>query len=189
MLGLQWQDIDFSRKQVHITKQALYLNGKMILADLKTPRSNRTLPLHPFAEKVLLEQRAYIETLKSFAGKRWQENDLVFPSKVGTLWDSSQFDKAFRRHRKKLGLFIRFHDIRHTAASWMVAKKGLTAAQKLLGHAQSTTTLLYYTHSVEPPESSLSLLDESFFQHKTPETETNNSDNPTNKPGVNHEAA
>lgn len=147
VLGLPWQDIDFSRKQVHITRQALYLNGKMILADLKMPSSNRTIPLHPFAEKVLLQQRAYIEALKIVAGTCWQENDLVFPSKAGTLWDFSQFDKAFRRRREKLGLSIRFHDIRHTAASWMVSQKGIAAAQKLLGHAQITTTLLYYTHS------------------------------------------
>jgi len=165
VLGLRWQDIDFEREQVHITKQAFALKGKMHLADLKTSSSNRTIPLHPQAKAVLLEQRAFVETLKAFAGKRWQENDLVFPSKTGTLWDSSQFSKAFRRRREKLGLSLRFHDIRHTAASWMVAQKGITAAQKLLGHAQSTTTLLYYTHSIEPPESSLSLLDESFFQH------------------------
>jgi len=184
VLGLRWQDIDFERKQVHIVQQATAIKGKMVLSSLKTASSNRIIPLHPYAEKILAQQFSYVETLKAFAGSRWQENDLVFPSKIGTLWDSSQFGKAFQRRREKLGLSVRFHDLRHTAASWMVAKRGITAAQKLLGHAQSTTTLLYYTHSIEPPQSSLSILDESFFQN-TDREDKNEEPNPPNRPIAN----
>jgi integrase len=55
---------------------------------------------------------------------------------------------AWRRKRVKVGAAdMRFHDNRHTAATRLVRRTGnLKAAQKLLGHADISTTARFYAH-------------------------------------------
>jgi integrase len=55
---------------------------------------------------------------------------------------------AWRRKRVLAGASdLRFHDNRHTAASRLIRRTGnLKAAQKLLGHADVSTTARYYAH-------------------------------------------
>jgi integrase len=55
---------------------------------------------------------------------------------------------AWRRKRGMAGAAdMRFHDNRHTAATRLIRKTGnLKAAQKLLGHADITTTARFYAH-------------------------------------------
>lgn len=55
---------------------------------------------------------------------------------------------AWRRKRVKVGADdMRFHDNRHTAATRLVRRTGnLKAAQKLLGHADISTTARFYAH-------------------------------------------
>ncbi|RME55720.1 site-specific integrase [Candidatus Parcubacteria bacterium] len=162
LLGLRWRDIDFERAEVRISMQGIYLRGQgMVLADLKTPSSRRVIGMNALEIHVLHEQQRYLQLLKDFAGTDWQEHDLVFPSQVGTLWDYSQFGKAFRKRCAELRLLdLRFHDLRHTAATYMVKAKGIKKAQKLLGHSEATTTLQFYVHSMDTPPSATSLLND-----------------------------
>lgn len=53
--------------------------------------------------------------------------------------------KAFRNALKKADIKdFRFHDLRHTSASWMVQKGvPLNVVQKILGHSSITTTQIY----------------------------------------------
>jgi integrase len=81
-------------------------------------------------------------------GNEWQENDLIFPSPIGTPLDSSNVVKAYKRSLEKAGLpNIRFHDLRHTAATLML-QEGINPkiVQERLGHADISLTLNTYSH-------------------------------------------
>jgi len=78
----------------------------------------------------------------------WQENDLVFPLPSGTANDPSNLLKKFRQLLKKAELpKIRFHDLRHTAASLMLNNGvDVLVTSRRLGHAKPSITLDIYGH-------------------------------------------
>jgi integrase len=85
---------------------------------------------------------------RALAGDRWQEYDLVFPSKVGTPMDASNLRLDFQRVLKNAGLpTIRFHDLRHTSASLMLNHGvPVIVASRILGHSKPSITLDIYGH-------------------------------------------
>ena len=82
------------------------------------------------------------------AGKRWQKNDLIFPSVFGTPLDHSNLSKDFKESLMRAGLpEIRFHDLRHTAAT-LLLMQGVNPkiVQERLGHSDISLTLNTYSH-------------------------------------------
>jgi len=82
------------------------------------------------------------------AGWNWQEHDLIFASKVGTSLSQSNLLKEFIFLLEEAGIKrIRFHDLRHTAASIML-NHGIPTliVSKILGHSKPSTTLDMYGH-------------------------------------------
>ena len=78
----------------------------------------------------------------------WQENDMIFPSLVGTPTSRRNLHKFFKRLLKKSGLpDIRFHDLRHTAATLMLKNNiPLIVVSRRLGHSRPSITLDIYGH-------------------------------------------
>jgi integrase len=82
------------------------------------------------------------------AGSRWQETGFGFTSTVGTPLDGRNVHDDFRAALKRAGLRAqRFHDLRHGAASLLLAQ-GVSArgVMKVLGHSQIGTTMNLYAH-------------------------------------------
>ena len=72
----------------------------------------------------------------------------IFPSPIGTPLDPSNIVKAYKRSLKAAGLpEIRFHDLRHTAATLML-QEGINPkiVQERLGHSDISLTLNTYSH-------------------------------------------
>lgn len=83
------------------------------------------------------------------AGASWQENDLIFPSIIGKPFGVMSLSKDFATTVKAANLpKIRFHDLRHTAAS-LLLNYGVSAlvVSKILGHSNPSITLSVYAHS------------------------------------------
>ena len=98
----------------------------------------------------MLLQREYVERLRVEREKVWQENDLVFPSTNGTPVHPANLRRAFRKLLEGSSLpKIRFHDLRHTAASLMLNYGvPLLVASKRLGHAKPSITMDVYGHLI-----------------------------------------
>ena len=80
----------------------------------------------------------------------WTDLDLVFPSGVGTPLTASNIRRDFRHLLTASGLpKIRFHDLRHTAASLML-NHGIPVliVSKRLGHSKPSITLDVYGHLI-----------------------------------------
>ena len=98
---------------------------------------------------VLREQNQRMKEEASKAGDSWKHNDLIFPSNIGTPFSDANVRKDFVAILKTANLpRIRFHDLRHTAASLML-NHGVPAlvVSKILGHSSPSVTLNTYAHS------------------------------------------
>ncbi len=155
VLGLKWEAIDFENKLVYVKHKIVEtrLDGKRYIQmsdKMKTKTSNRTLPLLPQAEELLLKQKALIENNKQMLGKSYNKKylDYVCVDNLGRLILPNRLTHNFIKIIKRNQLrHIRFHDLRHSCASIML-KNGvpMKQIQEWLGHADFGTTANIYSH-------------------------------------------
>lgn len=155
VLGLKWSAIDFENKLIHINHKIVetQVDGKRFIHKsdkMKTKTSNRTLPLLPQAEELLLKQKQLIETNKQILGKTYNKKNLeyVCVDNLGRHILPNRLTHNFIKIIKKNNLrHIRFHDLRHSCASIML-KNGvpMKQIQEWLGHADFSTTANIYSH-------------------------------------------
>ena len=101
------------------------------------------------AEAALVAHKDRQEFERKSAGGGWQENGLVFTSSIGTPLDARNLTREYKRHlvAAELPKELRFYDMRHPAASLLVADGlPITAVSAMLGHALTSTTLNTYAH-------------------------------------------
>lgn len=151
MLGLQWRDVDLASGTVTVRRQLQRIDGALTLVEPKTEQSRRTVNLPAVARAALTEHRIRQREERRAVGNRWIEHNLVFPCTIGTPQDVSDVRKRFLAilTRAKLPV-IRLHDLRHSAASLMLAQ-GASAKeiQAMLGHTTISTTMDVYAHLMD----------------------------------------
>lgn len=81
---------------------------------------------------------------------RHRPPEWVFPTDEGTALDTANLRKAFLSTLKKAGLrHIRFHDLRHAFASWLIgAGESLAYVKEQLGHHSIQITVDTYGHLI-----------------------------------------
>ncbi len=139
LLGLQWGDIDWNGKQLHVRRQ--FTHGRF--SELKTKSSRRRVGL---SEELIGELKKW--KLRCPKGG----HDLIFPTGTGNPESHSNLmSRGFYPALRRAGLRrIRFHDLRHTFASFLVAKNvHPKRIQSLLGHSSITITMDVYGHLMD----------------------------------------
>jgi integrase len=151
LLALRWQDIDLDKRtvQVRATLQRTKEQGYM-LAPPKTKRSRRQITLTSAACTALRAHRARQAEQRLALGSEWDTTyDLVFPNTLGKPMDGTNLlHYDFYPLLKRAGLpRIRFHDLRHTAATLLLGR-GVNPkiVSEMLGHASIGITLDIYSH-------------------------------------------
>lgn len=151
LIGLKWDAIDLLNKTITIRHKVLCVDNILYCMDkLKTTASNRTLPLLPETEKLLLERKAQIEHNKKIYGMSYNKKylDYVFVNDIGDLINPDYVSDVFAKILKKNNLkHIRFHDLRHSCASLLVTNGvPMKNIQEWLGHSNFNTTADIYSH-------------------------------------------
>lgn len=153
--GLKWNAIDFEKKTITVCRKIIndYGDGKEIIIceeTLKTEASKRTLPLIPKIEKMLRE-RKFLEThyshlLKSGFDRTY--DGFVCRDNFGKLITPNFISDHFKIVIKRNNLrYLRFHDLRHSCASLLVANGvPMKAIQEWLGHSMFNVTANFYSH-------------------------------------------
>ena len=134
LLGLKWSDIDLVKGSIHVRRQVLRQNGKIIEAPLKMKNSYRNNAIGTDA----------IEVLRGIE----QKDEYVFPSPYGGPMSPDSVLHMLQRVLKRAGLErIRFHDLRHTF-SVLALQNGVDVKtlSAMLGHYSAGFTLDTYTH-------------------------------------------
>ncbi|WP_338018101.1 tyrosine-type recombinase/integrase [Streptomyces taklimakanensis] len=149
MLGLHWTDLDLNGGTASV-RRPLQRTSSRGLATLptKTTSSERRITLPTACIRSLQEHRLRQEQERAAVGDKWQEGGYVFTTPTGRPIDPTNLTRAFTTLLHHAGLRrIRFHDLRHTAAT-LLLEQGveLVVIKELLGHAHIGVTATVYAH-------------------------------------------
>lgn len=172
VLGLKWDAIDFERNTISIrhTVTSCTVDGRytIVAADTtKTKSSRRTLPLVAPVRELLLNLRERQAENRRLCGKSHCKEDdgYICLNEMGQRILPSYLSSRFGRTLEKNGLrHIRFHDLRHSCATLLLAHHiSLKQIQEWLGHSDFSTTANIYAHldaasKTEPAETMASIL-------------------------------
>ncbi len=173
ILGLRWaEDVDLDGRTIQI-QQAIQRvgpkasgaeKGSLQAAEPKTERSRRTIALPDAVVRSLRAHRARQLQERMRAGARWNDRGLVFTTGIGTPLEPRNVHRHFKRMLKKMvepadqeqerpeskpaePLKFRFHDLRHSAASLLLAMGvPMRTVMEMLGHSSIALTADTYSH-------------------------------------------
>ena len=131
LVALRWRDVDFTGSVLRV--RSSYVEGR-----LSTPKSGkvRSVPLAPDVAEAL----AKLGQRERFTG----DDDLVFVGDWGGYLDASALRRRYGTALNRAGLRrLRFHDLRHTFGTRMIAKADIRRVQEWMGHADIQTTMKY----------------------------------------------
>lgn len=109
------------------------------LVQTKTEGSDRTRWVPKLVLEKVLAHRNRQDDERVLAGSAWREKGMVFTTRIGTLLDPRNMLREYYRLRDQAQLpKIRFHDLRHSAAT-ILGLAGIPdeAIQKPLGTPRS----------------------------------------------------
>lgn len=149
LLGLHWQDIDFKTRSLYVRRSVNRI-GKfgIVESEPKTQRSRRKITLPAFVIDTLKQHQEHQQEMRAKAGTQWRETGIVFCNIYGGYLETSNLHDAFKRLLERAELpNIRFHDLRHSAATILLGM-GVhpKIVQELLGHSNISMTMDIYSH-------------------------------------------
>ncbi len=147
-LGLRWEDVDLDAGTLRVRFALQRIDGRLALKEPKTEKSRRTLTMPASLVTALRAHRVRQLEERLAAGASWDDRGFVFANSVGGPLEPSNVLKAFKRLLASADLpEQRFHDLRHAAASLLLAQ-GVPprVVMDILGHSQIATTMDLYSH-------------------------------------------
>lgn len=163
LLGLTWDEIAFDQGTLRVWRQLRRVpapgrsEGKaFVLQTTKTKAGERTLQLDDDLVDVLRAHRKNQLEERLLLGPEWKDTmGLVFVTETGAPFHGTEAVQHFKRVIKKVALpQIRFHDLRHTAATLMLMRGvPLVTVSKILGHSTPAITATIYAHTLDDAKS------------------------------------
>jgi integrase len=163
--GLLWSDVSWDKHTIKINKQLVYEDKMWTLRNTKTPSSIREIELQDSIYeylkelKVMQEQQkaemrvAYHETRVAIdkgrnKPKEYETNlDFINIKPDGSLLTPDSEKILGRIARDELGCNFKFHNLRHSHASWLAEHNvPIVVTKARLGHSKEETTNRYYIH-------------------------------------------
>jgi integrase len=147
VLGLRWQDVDFTSEELTIGWQIQRINRQLLHRQTKTEASDAVLPLVPICEVALHDREAAHDKDKANAGSDWHASGLVFTTRTGRPVEPRNFNRSFTAACSRAGVrVIPVHATRKTCASLLVALDvHPRVAMQVLRHSQISVTMNVYS--------------------------------------------
>lgn len=147
LLGLRWEDVDLRSARIHIRRQRVPVEGRIIESPPKSAAGRRSLALAPPVAASLASLRRR---------SPWAVYVLCHPS--GEPYSAQELRHALDAAASAAGLpHIGLHGLRHSmAAAAVAAGVELRTLQQIMGHAHVATTADIYAH-VSPETSAAAL--------------------------------
>ncbi|MDO8749679.1 MAG: site-specific integrase [Dehalococcoidia bacterium] len=149
LLGLQVGNVDLTLGTVHVVRAMHVMpGGKVVFTEPKSAKGRRAVALTPSNAVVLRDHLAKLESEMADLGVAFSDATPVFSWPDGRPMLPDSTTRAWERLVIGLGLKgVRFHDARHTHASFMLSQ-GVhpKIVQERLGHSTIAVTLDVYSH-------------------------------------------
>jgi integrase len=122
LLGLRWNDIDFGDARLTVRQALQRVGGHLVLAEPKTARSRRVVPVPPPKLAALCAHRRRQRADQLAAGPAWRDSGLVFTTHRGGPLEPRNVNRSWYAVRPRAGLAgFRLHDLRYSCASSLLA--------------------------------------------------------------------
>lgn len=140
ILGLLWSDLDFENRNIYVRHNLSYMadiseDGKRIYTSvLQTPKSENSVRIVSMSDSIY-------ELLNNIP----HNSKFVFCTEKGKHFDVKWFGRAWKNNLKGTKFEDkRFHDLRHTFATLLLANgANLITVKELLGHSSVKITEMY----------------------------------------------
>lgn len=149
LLALRWTNVDLERGTLQVRGTMQPTPDGLRISQPKTKASKRRLQLAPLATDALRKHKSEQNGERLKLGPAWADLDLVFPNRVGQPMRAGDLLKrSFHPLLRQAGLpRMRFHEIRHSAASLhLEAGTPVKVVSEMLGHGSIGITLDTYAH-------------------------------------------
>lgn len=149
LLALRWRDVDLDAGYLYVNGTLQRTEDGLTIAAPKTAGSRRSVMLSTLATGALRKHRVRQNAERLLMGENWENNNFVFANEVGRPIEATNLlRRSFKPLLRQAGLpAIRFHDLRHSAAT-LLLEKGIhpKIVSDMLGHSQVGITLNLYSH-------------------------------------------
>ena len=134
MLALRWSDIDEARKELHVARQKIQIEGRILVTRPKSKSSVRDIPIDDALLSILRLHRTPPDDIMQGVTRKMFADAL---------------DRALERAELPR---VTLHGLRHTMAA-VAAEDGVQVKilQSLMGHAHYQTTADIYAHVNQRP--------------------------------------
>lgn len=149
--GLKWVDVDLQKGMIYVQDSLQRKKGESPeLASVKTDNSKRAIAIAISTLSYLKQIKKRQKTEKIFLGENYKDDDFVCAWEDGRPTSPDYVTNKFSKIIKALGLDgIRFHDLRHTHATFMLkADVHPKIVSERLGHSSVSITLDIYSHAM-----------------------------------------
>ena len=141
--ALKWKNVDFEKKQIYVCENRVHGEKEVVEKAPKSEAGNRTIPMSGELTKILgvARMQYYIDAAEY--GPGFRDMDYVICNGNGTPYHPDSLTKRWRRFLQTSNLpYIRFHDLRHSNATVLMAS-GVNpkTVQQLLGHSDVSITV------------------------------------------------
>lgn len=160
LIALTWDDIDFDRKTVSVTKSTGYTGKETITKAPKNKSSIREINLPGTVIDLVKKYKKEQQELRLALGDQWQGDNYIFIQWSGKQMNLSTPYHAFKDIINKYNASvvdpadqlpnIPLHGLRHTSATLLISENiDVRTVSARLGHAQTSTTMNIYAHSLK----------------------------------------
>lgn len=155
--GLEWKDIDFKNKVIHVTKTLVYVNNDYLLDTPKTPTSRRDIPMLDSVITLLKQRKVKQSEERLKLGDKWKYKEglenLVFTTESGYPINRDMLKQEVNKvilniqAEHKEFKHITPHTFRHTFATRCI-ENGMPpqVLKTILGHSKLSMTMDLYSH-------------------------------------------
>ncbi|MFE0189270.1 tyrosine-type recombinase/integrase [Streptomyces sp. NPDC058989] len=140
--GVRWTDRNRRIRSLTIATQLVQDGWNVVESAPKTDSGERTITLDEYTDEVLEEHRIKQDAERLEWGEAWQSTGRMFTRENGEFIHPGWLSDYFERLVELAGLPpIRLHDLRHVAASLMLAAKvDVKIVSETLGHSDTRIT-------------------------------------------------
>jgi integrase len=123
LLGLTWDAVDLDGGRLAVRQALSWVDGRAVIQPPKTRASRRVIPVPDVVVSALREHQKRQDAERADAGEKWEDTGFVFATGGAGRCRPTRWSSTGTTSARRLGT-LRFHDLRHTAVSLLLAPRG-----------------------------------------------------------------